>query len=116
MSVLDFIASLISSIAWPLAALGITFLFRHQIRRLLAVAGPLRRLKGPGGLEAFYDTMAVETKQSATEALESVGVSEQPSLTLLEGLDAVARRWRREVGDTRKLRLFAWDRVCGSHR
>ena len=91
MSVLDFIASLISSMAWPLFALGIAFLFRHQIRKLLAVAGPLRRLKGPGGLEAFDDTVAVETKQSATEALELVGVSGQTSLTLLEDLDAVAQ-------------------------
>ncbi|MEX2652889.1 MAG: hypothetical protein WD473_10670 [Acidimicrobiia bacterium] len=92
MSVLEFIASLTSSLAWPLAACAIAVLFRDQLRRLLDVSGPLRRLKGPGGLEAFYDETAIETKQAAAAALKAAGVAEQPSpLLILDDLEAVAR-------------------------
>lgn len=92
MSALEFIASLAGSLAWPAAAIAIAILFRDQLRRLLDVSGPIRRLKGPGGLEAFYDETAFETKEAAAAALKAAGVAEQPSpLLLLDDLEDVAR-------------------------
>jgi hypothetical protein len=91
-SALEFIASLAGSLAWPAAALAIAILFRDQLRRLLDVSGPLRRLKGPAGLEAFYDETAVETKEAAAAALKAAGVTEQPSpLLILDDLEGVAK-------------------------
>jgi len=93
-SVLEFIASLVGSLAWPLAALGIAVVFRNHIKRLLSVAGPMRKLKGPGGIEAFYDSEVEETKQAAAEALQSTGGSkttaEVAGLLMLQGLDDLA--------------------------
>jgi hypothetical protein len=50
----QFIASLVSSLAWPTAVFGIALLFRKQLTDLLT--GPLRRLKaGPGGVELEFE-------------------------------------------------------------
>jgi len=91
-SPLEFIASLAGALAWPAAALAIAILFRDQLRRLLDVSGPIRRLKVPGGLEAFYDETASETKEAATAALKAAGMAEQPSpLLMLDDLESVAK-------------------------
>src|SRR5258708_3885511 len=72
----QFIASLVSSLAWPAAVLLIALAFRKQIAQLLT-AGPLKRLK-LGAVEAEFErrTAEVETKLEASpepyEASEAV--------------------------------------------
>jgi len=53
MSTEQFIASLVSSLAWPAVVVAIAVMFRDQLRRLLS--GQLRRLEaGPSGIKAEF--------------------------------------------------------------
>jgi hypothetical protein len=62
----QFIASLVSPLAWPAAVLLIALAFRKQIAELLT-AGPLKRLK-LGAVEAEFErrTAEIETKLEAS--------------------------------------------------
>jgi hypothetical protein len=59
----QFIASLVSSAAWPVAVFGIALLFRRQLAQLLT--GPLRRLKA-GPLELEFERI-ISTVQAQIE-------------------------------------------------
>jgi hypothetical protein len=61
---LDFVSSLVSSLAWPIAACAIAFLFRTEIRRLI---GNIRRLRTPVG-----DVDFEERVEEATERAEDL--------------------------------------------
>jgi hypothetical protein len=65
MSVLEFIAAMTGSIAWPLAAFGIAFIFRNQIRALL------QRIKevGFGGATASFVPELLDEAEKTAEAL-----------------------------------------------
>lgn len=56
-SALQFIASLVNSLAWPLAVVVIALVFRVQIRRLMT--GQLRRLRA-GPVEMEFDRLLSE--------------------------------------------------------
>ena len=69
MSVLQFIAALANSLAWPLAALIMVIILRRPIAQLLR-RGQLKKLKaGPAGLELEYFD---EKLQDASDALAEV--------------------------------------------
>lgn len=74
MSALQFIASLVSSLAWPLAVVVIALVFRAQIRRLMT--GQLRRLRA-GPVEMEFDRLlsevGVELATPTTTAARSGG-------------------------------------------
>ena len=57
MSALQFIASLVNSLAWPLAVVAIALVFRVQIRKLMT--GQLRRLRA-GPVEMEFDRLLSE--------------------------------------------------------
>jgi hypothetical protein len=59
----QFIASLVSSLAWPGAVVGIALLFRRQLAQLLT--GPLRRLKA-GPVEFEFERI-ISTVQAQIE-------------------------------------------------
>lgn len=59
MSTLDFIASLVNSLAWPVAVVVVLSLFREQIKKLLRV--PPSRLKA-GPFEAEWDRTVAEAQ------------------------------------------------------
>lgn len=62
----EFIASLVDSLAWPVAVTVVAALFRRQIAGLLE--GPVKRWKaGPVEVE-FWERTAVEVAQSVTIA------------------------------------------------
>lgn len=73
MSALEFVASLVSSLAWPVAVLVIAVIFRAQIRQVMS--RPLRRLRA-GPVEMEFDRLlsevevAVQRPVSATPAEE----------------------------------------------
>jgi hypothetical protein len=63
----QFIASLVSSLAWPAAVFAIALLFRKQLADLLA--GPLRRLKaGPGGVELEFERILPKVQAQVAAA------------------------------------------------
>lgn len=63
----QFIASLVSSLAWPAAVVAVAFLFRKQLATLLT-SGPLKRLKaGPFELELDRIAAVVEERVEAGE-------------------------------------------------
>ena len=67
------IASLVSSLAWPVAVLLIALAFRRQIAQLLS-AGPLRRLR-VGAVEAEFERRAaeIETKVEYSPEMTAPG-------------------------------------------
>ena len=60
---LQFIASVIGSLAWPAAAVILGFMFREQVRKLL---DKMKSLKAPGGIEAAFEQEAKELNVQAT--------------------------------------------------
>jgi hypothetical protein len=60
---LQFIASVIGSLAWPAAAVILGFMFREQVRKLL---DKMKSLKAPGGIEAAFEQEARELIVQAT--------------------------------------------------
>jgi hypothetical protein len=84
----QFIASLVSSLAWPVAVVGTAIAFRRQIGQLLTT-GPLKRLK-MGSVEAEFErrTAEVETKLAVPP---EVAVTERVAgATVVEELAPVA--------------------------
>jgi hypothetical protein len=64
---LQFTASVIGSVAWPVAAIALGLIFRAQFRRLLE---KMTKFKGPGGIEASFaheaEAVAAETAKFGT--------------------------------------------------
>ncbi|MGX5682338.1 hypothetical protein [Schumannella luteola] len=73
--VLDFISSIVSSLAWPLVVLTLLLLFRPAIvsllASLLARMDKLKRVKVPGGVEAEWFEDIVEDAEETAEDLPS---------------------------------------------
>ncbi len=64
----EFVASLISSLAWPLAAVAIAFIFRGEIKKMMA-RQPSRLKAGP--FEAEWDEAAEHTIDQLAEVREA---------------------------------------------
>jgi hypothetical protein len=69
MNVLAFIASLVSSLAWPVAVVLIVFMFRHSLARLIP---GLQRLK--------YKDVELEFGRQVAEAKQELGTPAAPAL------------------------------------
>jgi hypothetical protein len=79
----QFIASLVSSLAWPAAVLGIVLLFRKQLADLLT--GPLRRLKaGPGGVELEFERILPKVQAQVAATMPGEKRPIEPLLTSLQ--------------------------------
>jgi hypothetical protein len=90
----QFIASLVSSLAWPTAAVLITLVFREQLAKLLSA--PLKRLKaGPSGIELEFDLeleRAVTKAEAEIEPAALPSLPEEAPLPLVDDLRAVAQK------------------------
>jgi hypothetical protein len=77
----------VATLAWPIFALIAVFLFRDQLGRILATAGPLRRAKA-GPLEMEWERQLAEAEVD----IEAVGVP-RPTVApeLVEDLAPVAQ-------------------------
>jgi hypothetical protein len=121
MSILQFIASLASSLSWPLAVLAIAILFRVKIAELLS--GGITRLKA-GPIEVEWDRTLSETRveldQPGVLSLNTDGVpgpiSEElanlarisPVTAVIEGyarVELALRESLADVDDDAKLRV-----------
>ncbi len=104
MSGLQFIASVVSSLAWPTVVLAVACIFRRQLADLLM--RPLSRLKA-GPLEATWDRQVTEVKAELppsavtgglTEAAETdrlrVVASTAPAAAVVAGFAGVEQRLR----------------------
>lgn len=105
---MTFVSSLVGSTAWPLAAFGIAFLFRSQIRKLL---DRLKRLSlGENSLDFSEKLDEVEAE---TDTVVPVAIPEPPGLGLpdrrtaqliqLSPSAAVVDAWRSVEQEVRKL-------------
>lgn len=85
---LQFISSLIGSLAWPLAAVTLGFMFRAQVRKLL---DKMKSLKAPGGIEASFseDLKAAAAQAVIVEAASLGNVTKfgTPTATQTEPVD-----------------------------
>lgn len=72
---LQFIASVVGSLAWPAAAVTLGFMFRAHLRKLLE---KMKSLKAPGGIEASF---AEEVKAVAVEASKVIQVESTGNVT-----------------------------------
>ncbi len=64
MNGLQFVASLIGSLAWPALVLALVLVFRASLRNLLAGDGLVKRWKaGPSGLEVEFKEIIPEIRQ-----------------------------------------------------
>jgi hypothetical protein len=89
-SVLQFAASLVSSLAWPLAVLAVAMVFRVQIRQLMT--RQLRRLRA-GPVEMEFDRLLSEVGvelASPRPAASSKGSAESPLIEELADASAVS--------------------------
>jgi len=82
-SVTELLASLVGSLAWPLAVVAIVLVFRHRLRSLLEI--PIQRLTvGPGGVELQWQHGAAVVAQSVVAtALTRTEGNEQESERLM---------------------------------
>jgi hypothetical protein len=71
MNSLAFIASLVSSLAWPLVFLAAIFIMRSEVAKLLL---RLANVKLPGGIEASFR----EVLEQARETIEEIEVEQPP--------------------------------------
>lgn len=111
----QFVASLVNSLAWPVAVVVIVLLFREQLGKLLDA--PLKRLKaGPSGVELEFDRILSEAaaqvepppqlepaRESATADLADVAAL-SPAAAVLDGFARVEEKLRarlRDAGDPR---------------
>ncbi|MBS0425796.1 MAG: hypothetical protein JSR41_00745 [Proteobacteria bacterium] len=62
MNWLQFTASVIGSLAWPLAVVTLGFTFKEQVNALLA---KMKSLKAPGGIEASFSEKVLEVVDEA---------------------------------------------------
>jgi hypothetical protein len=112
----EFIASLVNSLAWPLAVLAVVMLLRSQIRTLFD--GTLQRLKlGPAGAEFEWAQVERDTAVAAAGSIASIsgpdgeGVDAELDaiIPLIETMPAVAVRRSFDVLE-RELRRIVEDR------
>lgn len=99
MSWMEFLASLVNSLAWPATLLVVAILSRRPLARTLRAA-VLRRLKaGPGGVELEWDRalaeaqteLALEPRPSeAAASLESIGETENDFLDEMRQLARIS--------------------------
>jgi hypothetical protein len=90
MSTEQFVASLVHSLAWPVAALSVALLFRRQISRLLG--RPMNRLRA-GPLEFEFDRLLATVEADVdprkrpvpgeSVAIELAGIAEQAPLAAI---------------------------------
>jgi hypothetical protein len=73
---LDFIAALVSSLAWPLAIVVVVLLLRHQIGNLIPL---LRRIRY-GEFEAEFSEDVVEAAEEVEQRVEETPVEELPAM------------------------------------
>lgn len=74
---LEFIASLVSSLAWPAVIIVLVILLKEPISKLLT-SRPMKRIKaGPGGLEIEYVDQALADARQELDAAKA----EKPELT-----------------------------------
>ncbi|MBM6622124.1 hypothetical protein JTF08_10935 [Micrococcaceae bacterium RIT802] len=82
MNLLDFIASLISSIAWPSAVIVLALIFREKLREIIhAIAeriADMSELSGPGSLNAKFEK-GVREVTDVTSKFESRLNADQPA-------------------------------------
>jgi hypothetical protein len=72
MNGLEFVSSLVESLAWPVAGVTIALVLRGPIAR--ALSGPVKRWKaGPSGLEVEYWEHAIEAVRAELEESPEVG-------------------------------------------
>lgn len=69
MTALQFIASLVGSLAWPVVVLVVLVIFRKQVRQL--ASRPMRRLRA-GPLEVEFDRLLSEVEVSVTTPSDAV--------------------------------------------
>lgn len=107
----EFISSIISSIAWPIAVVALAFILRHRIEALLN--GPLRRVKaGPGGVELeYWDRVAADIPSSTELTYLEESVKGAPPLPTPE---AITRPLRAELESLARERPR--DAVLEAHR
>jgi hypothetical protein len=86
MSVLEFVASLVRSLAWPAAVIAIAILLRHQLRRLLT--GPVRRMRA-GPFELEWDRLLSKAEAEVDQPVERSSLQEADG-GLIEELAQVA--------------------------
>ncbi|MFF4598135.1 hypothetical protein [Amycolatopsis sp. NPDC001319] len=92
MGVLEFISSLVSSLAWPVVVTTLVIVLRKPIARLLT-ARPLKSFKaGPGGLELHY----LDEKLEAAAA--HISEAKEPRGEAHEQAHAEAGEHREQVG------------------
>jgi hypothetical protein len=84
----QFIASLVHSLAWPGAVVGIAIVFRRQVVDLLSGAKARRLKAGPVEIEFDRVISSVEAELGSEPAPRS---TRMPRLTLLEDLAPIAR-------------------------
>jgi len=85
----QFISSLVSSLAWPVAVVGTAITFRRQIGQLLTT-GPLKRLK-MGSVEAEFERRTAEVETKLDVPLEEIAATERVAgVTVVEELSPVA--------------------------
>jgi hypothetical protein len=70
----QFAASVIGSLAWPVAIVALALLFRGSLRRLLS--GDVKLLKaGPSGLEVQFSDIVPEIRQEVEKGREAAAVA-----------------------------------------
>lgn len=89
MNTLDFIASLVASLAWPLIILVVALIFRRTIKETLS--RPLRRLKA-GPLEAEWDEKVAAARVEVAESPEVADAPPPSGPLVSERLREVAER------------------------
>ncbi len=77
---LQFISSVIGSLAWPLAAVALGFMFREQVRKLL---DKMKSLKAPGGIEASFSEEVAKVAEETKQVVEAA----PPEFDPIQGLD-----------------------------
>lgn len=117
----EFIASIVDSLAWPVAVVVLVVLLRARLAELLG-SGPLRRLKlGPGGAELEWEQAVVEVAASSVRALPSQDglddeldnlerMAERTPDAAMQQAFAVVERELLRVIDESKIELVANDR------
>jgi hypothetical protein len=83
------VASLVSSLAWPLAAVVLALMFRQQLASLLRGGGPLKRLKA-GPVEFEFDRV-ISDVESKIEPGPGEEKESYAGRTVAEELMAVAK-------------------------
>lgn len=82
---MQFVSSLIASLAWPVAAVAIVFLFRESLASRFA---SLLSLTLPGGVEAKFSEKLTSVEQAVTDAAEMNSAEPQHGVELAPDIHA----------------------------